>query len=48
MKLVDNNGWTVARGTKAKLMAFLERQRRFDDSLALWLVGSGGRSVRVL
>lgn len=43
MTLIDNNGWVVARGSKAGLLAFVERQRRFDPSVALWLNG-----VRVL
>jgi hypothetical protein len=42
-KLTDNNGFMVARGSKAKLMALVERQSRFDPTYALWLNG-----VRVL
>lgn len=38
-RLTDNNGWLVARGSKAKLMAFLKRQRDFDPTVALWLNG---------
>ena len=47
-RLIDNNGWLVARGTKAALLAYVERQRRFDDSYALWLIYPTGRSERVL
>lgn len=43
MTLTDNNGFVVARGSKAKLLAFVEKQRRFDPTYALWLNG-----VRVL
>jgi hypothetical protein len=42
-KLTDNNGYLVARGSKAKLLAFVEKQRQFDPGYALWLNG-----VRVL
>ena len=42
-KLSDNNGFVVARGSLAKRLAFVEQQRRFDPSYALWLDG-----VRVL
>lgn len=42
-ELTDNNGWLVARGSRAKLMDFVKRQRDFDPTVALWLDG-----VRVL
>jgi hypothetical protein len=37
--LTDNNGFVVARGSRARLLAYVERQRRFDPSYALWLDG---------
>ncbi len=48
MKLVDNNGFIVARGSKGRLMAIVARQREFDPSNALWLVDGAGNSRRVL
>lgn len=48
MKLIDNNFEVVARGTRAKLMAIVARQRAFDPSVALWLVSASGKSERVL
>ena len=38
-KLTDNNGFLVARGSKAKLLALIEKQRRLDPTYALWLNG---------
>jgi hypothetical protein len=42
-ELTDNNGFIVARGSRVKLLAYVERQRRFDPTYALWLDG-----VRIL
>jgi len=47
-KLIDNNHQIVASGTRAKLIAIVERQRRFDPSYVLWLVDQNGNSKRVL
>jgi hypothetical protein len=41
-KLIDNNGFTVCRGSGAKLLAFVGRQRRYDPTYALWLVSARG------
>jgi hypothetical protein len=47
-KLIDNNGFTVTRGTKEKMLSFVKRQAAFDHSYALWLVSPNGKSERVL
>lgn len=47
-KLIDNNGCTVARGSKERLVGFVKRQREFDHTYALWLIAPNGNSQRVL
>lgn len=47
-KLIDNNYAVVARGTRERLMSYVERQRRFDPSYALWLKSPNGKTERVL
>jgi hypothetical protein len=47
-KLIDNNGFLVCRGSRAQLLVFVGRQRRFDPTYALWLVQPNGKTIRVV
>jgi hypothetical protein len=46
--LIDNNQVVVMRGTEKALLRYVERQRQFDPSYALWLVKPNGLTERVL
>jgi hypothetical protein len=48
MKLIDNNGETVCRGTKKQLLAYAVRQYDFDPTYALWLVMPDGTVKRMV